>query len=190
MNIVYKFKIFLEDEDDEFLREIEIDGNSTFEEFHYAILEAVGLHGDELASFFLCDNLWNKDKEITLLDMSEDENKIDIMSECKLKNYISEDDQKLIYEYDFLNMWTFHIELVKVKPHQPKTKYPVCTRKVGKLAPKTKNNNSFLPLDLDLDESGFGFSEKEIEAYDGDELAEGFGFESEEFSDESDDQQY
>jgi len=188
MNMVYKFRVFLEDEDEDFLRELEIDGNSTFEEFHYAILEAVGLHGDELASFYLCDSLWNKDKEITLLDMSEEENKIDIMSECKLKNFISEDDQKLIYEYDFLNLWTFHIELIKVKPSAPKTKYPQCVRKVGKLTPKTKSNGSF--LDSDLEESDFGFSEKEIEAFEEDELAEGFGFESEEFTDDSDDQQF
>jgi hypothetical protein len=188
MNIVYKFKVFLEDEDDEFLREIEIESNSTFEEFHYAILEAVGLQGEELASFYLCDSLWNKDKEITLLDMSEEENKIDIMSECKLKNYISDHDQKLIYEYDFLNMWTFHIELVKVKPPQPKTKYPLCVRKVGKLTPRSKTNNSFLPSDIE--ESDFGFSEKEIEAFEEDELAEGFGFESEEFSDEAEEQQF
>ena len=188
MNIVYKFKVFREDEDEEFLREIEIDGNSTFEEFHYAILEAVVLHGDELASFYLCDSLWNKDKEITLLDMSEEENKIDIMSECKLKNYISDDDQKLIYEYDFLNLWTFHVELIKVSPPQPKTKYPRCVRKVGKLTPRTKTNNSY--LSADLDESDFEFSEKEIETFEEDELSEGFDFESEEFSDESDEQQF
>ena len=185
MSLIYKFKIFLDDEDEDFLREIEIADNSTFEDLHYAILNAVGLQGEELASFYICDSTWTKDKEITLLDMSEDENKIDIMSECKLKNFILDPDQKLIYEYDFLNMWVFHVELMKTKPAQAKVKYPQVVKKAGKLTPKVKAKRSFMPDDLE--ENDFEFPGKEFEGgFEEDELSEGFGFESEGFADDLD----
>jgi hypothetical protein len=187
MSTVYKFKIYLENEDEEFLRELEIDSNSTFEDFHYAVLEAVGIKGEELASFYICDEEWNKDKEITLLDMSEEENKIDIMSECKLKNFITEPKQKLIYEYDFLNLNTFLIELEKTRTSKPKEKLPHCVKSVGKLTLKMKTKASFIPSEL---EEEFEFPGKEFEGFEEDELSEGFGFESEEFGDEEENSRY
>ena len=184
MNLIYKFKITIEEEE-EFLRELEINANSTFEEFHFAILKAVGLEGEELASFFICDDLWNKAKEITLLDMSEDENRIDIMNDCILKDYIVDPNQKLIYEYDFLNLWTFLIELVKTKTPQAKVAYPKCVKSVGKLTPKIKVSNSFLPADFTEDD--FEITDKEFEAFSEDELNEGFEFDSDEFGEGFDD---
>jgi hypothetical protein len=183
MGTIYKFKLTLEDEEEEFLREIEIDSNSTFEDFHYAIIEAAGFGGDELASFYICDNMWNRINEVTLLDMSEEENRIDIMSECKLKDFIKDHNQKLIYEYDFLNICSFLIELEKAKPPLPKTKYPRCIKSVGKVIHKAKSSSSsFIPADLD--ESDFEFPEKDFDSFNEDELAEGFGLDSEEFGDE------
>lgn len=185
MSTIYKFKVYLDEEDEDFLREIEIEANSTFEDLHFAILEAVGLQGEELASFYICDSMWNKTTEITLLDMSEEENKLDIMSDSKLKVFITDPDQKLIYEYDFLNLWVFHIELISAKPSLAKIKYPRCVKNIGKLTPKVKASSpSFLPDDLDAND--FEFPGKEFEAFEEDELAEGFGFESEEFSDDID----
>lgn len=185
MSNVYKFKVFLDDEDEDFLREVELDANSTFEDLHFAILDAVGLNKDELASFYICDSLWNKEKEITLLDMSEDENKIDIMSECKLKNFINDNHQKIIYEYDFLNMWVFMIELIGTRQSKPKEKFPLFGKKIGKLKQKAKVKNSFMPSEFD-EENDFEFPGKEFESFEEDELAEGFGIDSGEFGDDFD----
>jgi hypothetical protein len=183
MSMIYKFSISVEGEEEEFLREIEIDGNSTFEDLHYAIIEATGLEGEELASFYICDNMWVKEKEITLLDMSEEENRLDIMSECKIKDNITNPDQKLIYEYDFLNLLTFQIELIKTKSAQAKTKYPRCVKSVGKLTPRAKSQPSMIPSEI---EEEFEFADKEFDAFNEDELGEGFDIESTEFDDDID----
>ena len=68
---VYKFKVLFENQED-FVREIEILPNQTFEDFHDILLESTGLNGEELASFYICNSGWRKLKEITLLDMSEE----------------------------------------------------------------------------------------------------------------------
>ncbi len=183
MNVIYKFKISIDGEEEDFLREIEIEGHSTFEDLHYAIIEATGLEGDELASFYLCDSTWVREKEITLLDMSEEENRIDIMSECKIKDHITNPDQKIIYEYDFLNIWSFLIELVKTKPPLAKVKYPRCIKSTGKLTPKGKTQSSLIPTDIAEE---FEFSDKDFDSFNEDELAEGFGLETDDFGEDID----
>jgi len=136
---VYKFRI-VNDLNEDFLREVDIKASQTFRDLHEALLECIELNGEELASFFVCDQDWNKQREITLLDMvgerSADEEKPLgeplIMSETRLKDVVEEPRQRLLYEYDFLNINTFYVELVKIDKIKKGQKYPVCARKKGK----------------------------------------------------------
>ncbi len=130
---VYKFRIILEDIDD-FYRDIEITAGDTFESFHKAIIHATDLSGKELASFYICDNKWNHRKEIALIDMTngeEQENAPLIMNKCKLSQFIDDPHQRMIYVYDFLNMYEFYIELSKIIPMEKGAKYPRCVKKTG-----------------------------------------------------------
>ncbi|MFI5221893.1 MAG: hypothetical protein ACHQK8_06180, partial [Bacteroidia bacterium] len=70
-------------------------------------------------------------------DMSEDDEKnIPIMKKSKLAEYIIDPHQKIIYVYDFIELWTFNIELVAIYlKEKAGTKYPAITKKAG-LAPK------------------------------------------------------
>ena len=52
--MIYKFRL-VSDEVDDFVREIQIDPEATFYDFHVAILKSVGYTDDELTSFFICD---------------------------------------------------------------------------------------------------------------------------------------
>jgi len=57
-----------------------------------------------------------------------------IMRESLIKDYIDEPHQRLLYEYDFLNMHTFYIELLSVyKQKEDSMIYPRCTRSKGEL---------------------------------------------------------
>jgi hypothetical protein len=157
----YRFRLLL-DEQDDFLRDIEIKPGQTFKDFHDAILQSVELEGNELASFFICDPRWNKQKEITLIDMGvkipdtdfddDDERKpvqvpipVMIMEDVKLHEVIDDPHQRILFEYNFLNPRTFFIELTKIVDADPKKTYPVCVKKEGSLAPAvTPNFLSFL----------------------------------------------
>ena len=69
--MIYKFRI-VSDEVDNFKREICIDSDASFLELHDAILDSVGFSKDQMTSFFICDDDWEKKTEITLMDMGKD----------------------------------------------------------------------------------------------------------------------
>ena len=133
---VYKFKISFEDYEDIY-RVIEIKSTQTFFDFHKAILESVGFDSKQLASFYMSNDSWKKGQEITLEDMTDNpDNPIPVMAKSKLNQYIIDPHQKIFYVYDFIECWTFLIELVSISiTENPKVTYPACIKTVG-LAPK------------------------------------------------------
>lgn len=167
----YKFRVSY-DEVDEFVRDIEILSNDNFESLHTILFKSIGLEGNELASFSICDSKWNKKNEITLIDMNDDEVEDQpeyeeedgfatkthlpkfIMKDCLLNKMISDPHQHILYEYDFLNPKVFYLELMKTAQAPENVEFPRCTSKVGEL-PKMVNNNSLeddLLRDLDKDD--------------------------------------
>jgi len=146
---IYKFRL-LSDLNDDFVRDIEIKATQTFEDFHKIISDCINLNGKELASFHICNQKWNKLKEITLLDMlnkeesaaaAEEEEKESkpfeetfTMKDSIIKDFIIEPHQRLVYEYDFLNMNTFFIELQSVSKQKNDESFPRCTLSKGDLS--------------------------------------------------------
>ena len=68
--MIYRFTI-ISDEVDDFVREIQIDPEATFFDFHEAILKSAGYTNDQMTSFFICDDDWEKEKEVTLEEMDD-----------------------------------------------------------------------------------------------------------------------
>jgi hypothetical protein len=135
---IYRFKVAFEEFDDTY-RIIEIKSTQTFLDFHKAILDSIGFDQKQMASFYLSNDSWKKFQEITLEDMSEkeeDDKKIPVMKTCKLADFIADPHQKFVYIYDFIELWTLHVELVGIEiKEKAEAKYPVCSKTVG-LAPK------------------------------------------------------
>lgn len=133
---LYKFKVSFEDYEDIY-RVIEIRPTQTFLDLHKAILESIKFDDKQLASFYMSNDSWKKGQEITLEDMSENEdNPIPIMAKSKLNQFIADPHQKIMYVYDFIECWTMLIELIGItKEENPKVKYPYTLKSVG-LAPK------------------------------------------------------
>ncbi|MEI8007823.1 MAG: hypothetical protein WCI48_16575 [Bacteroidota bacterium] len=161
----YRFRLLYEEQDD-FLRDIEIKPGQTFKDFHDIILQSSEIEGNELASFFICDPQWNKQREITLIDMGlkipdtdfdEDERKpiivpipVMIMEDVKIREVIEDPHQRILFEYNFLNPRTFFIELLKIVDADPKKQYPMCVKREGTLTPSLAPN--FLSFLDDPDE--------------------------------------
>lgn len=154
----YKFRVYF-DEVEDFVRDIEILSNDNFESLHQILYQSIGLEGNELASFSLCDSKWNKQNEITLIDMKDDEvadtpeyDEEDgyatkthlpkfIMKDSILNKMISDPHQHILYEYDFLNPKVFYIELMKVAKADDGVNYPRCTHKEQELPKSIKNGH-------------------------------------------------
>src|SRR6185436_10889920 len=136
---VYKFRVTFEDHED-VSRDLEIKSTQTFEDLHSAIQSSIGFDNKEMASFYMSDDNWKKGKEITLADMSDGEKKIAMMKNSRLKDFIADPHQKIYYVYDFMAMWTFHIELIKIiVSEETGIFYPRCVRTMGD-APKQFGN--------------------------------------------------
>ena len=66
--MIYRFLI-ISDEVDNFMREIQLDANATFLDFHRLIIKACGYEDNQLTSFTICERGWEKGDEITLEEM-------------------------------------------------------------------------------------------------------------------------
>lgn len=129
--MVYKFKL-VSDEVSNFSREIEIDSNSTFLQLRNAILECVNYSKDDIDSFYLCDDQWQREEEITLEDMgSSSDQDIWLMEDTPLNELIEEDGQKLVFVFDYMTERSFFMEM-KESVLGKTLSEPICTVKRGK----------------------------------------------------------
>jgi len=140
------FKLRIEtDENPGFILDIEIRSDQTFKDLHDFIVKTLKFNGNELASFYVADENWEKYEEITLLDMSgdvdhheydgedEDSHTIFLMSSTPISKFITETYQNLIYEYDFLQLHTFMIECLEIKQADNRVNYPKLVQQKGSL---------------------------------------------------------
>ncbi len=175
--MVYKFRI-ISDEVDDFLREIKIDSEASFYDLHEAILKSVGYKDDQMTSFFVCDDNWEKETEITLEDMGQSSSEEDtyVMKETKLNELLEDEKQKLLYVFDPLSERVFFIELSEIITGKELDK-AVCSRKSGEAPQQTIDFDEQMNTNtaLDLDENFYGDEDFDMEDFDQD----GYGMDDE-----------
>jgi hypothetical protein len=164
-----KFRILLDsDKNEEVFRDVLISDTSDFETFYHAIMKSFDFQGDQMASFYVSNEDWDKGHEISLLDMSYDDDSIDspasVMKNAIIKDFLEEPDQKFILVYDFMKMWIFLVELIGYDRNEPES--PQMLLAIGN-APKEESREA---LDEELlhesdslseedEEDDFGFNE-------------------------------
>ncbi len=121
--MIYKFRVILDAEEDVF-RDIAIKEEDTLEDLHNAIVNAFGFDGLEIASFYTCDDDWTQEDEIPLFDTGDVPGMQKTMASYKLSDILDSENTKIIYVYDFLNMWTFLIELGAIEEPESGASYP------------------------------------------------------------------
>lgn len=176
--MVYRFKL-VSDEAANFSREIEIDSESTFLQLRNAILESVDYSKDDMDSFFLCDDDWQRREEITLVEMdSSSDYDIWLMEDTPIDELIEDEGQKMVFVFDYLTERSFFMELKEIIPGRSLSE-PVCTLKKGK-APQQKVDMDEFDKQIDaaamkqaadfLDEDFYnengGFNPEDIADYD------------------------
>jgi hypothetical protein len=142
MRMVYRF-VILSDEVDDFRREILIDSDATFFDLHRAIIDSVAYAKDQMASFFICNDDWVKEKEITLIEMdtsSEEDNYV--MDSTRLADLLEEEKQKLLYVFEYLTERSFFMELREIIPGQTKKKAE-CIKSIGSPPPQITDFEEF-----------------------------------------------
>ena len=109
---MYKIRIILDTKKD-VIRTILVDNHLNLEGLHLTIAKSFGFKGQEMASFYRSDEEWTQGEEIPLFNMEEVGEGISMQS-CLLEETLPEINNKLIYVYDFLKMWTFYVEVIEI----------------------------------------------------------------------------
>ena len=133
--MVFKFRL-LSHEIKDFVRDIEIKGSQTFFDFHKAIQDDLNYDSSQIASFFLTNQLWEKEKEFILFDMSDiPNNSMVAMDLARLRDYVKDPKQRLIYTFDIFNERCLFIELIDSQNELKYSDYPAVVFSKG-LAPQ------------------------------------------------------
>lgn len=124
----------LSHEVEDFVKEVAIDDTFTFADLHNCIQEILAYDATQMASFFTTDKEWNKEIEITLLDMADSGSEyLKVMQETLISDFLFEEGQRLLYVYDFFSERAFFMEVIQIA--DGKLDKPNCYRSEGE-APK------------------------------------------------------
>lgn len=175
--MVYKFRVILDAEEDIF-RDIAILEDETLEDLHNAIVNAFGFDGLEVASFYTCDDTWNQEDEIPMFDAGDVPGENKIMSDYQLSDLLHEDNTKIIYVYDFINMWTFLVELAAIEENEAGATYPETIFSHGEMPAEAIEKQ----FEADMDEDHFSefeddLDDDDLDMFSGDDSFEDYGFE-------------
>ena len=142
--MIFRIK-FISDEVDGFVREVKIDSDATFLDLNAIILASCKFPDDQMTSFYVCNEEWERGEQITREDMGTGDSDEDIfvMAQTKLSEFIEDEDQKLEFVFDPFSDRCFYLDVVEVIPGVSLTK-PEVTRSKGE-APRQIND-----LDMDL----------------------------------------
>lgn len=129
--MIYLFRI-VSDEDPDFFRDVVTESSDTFLELHQTLQLNMAYDANQLASFFITNELWEKEQEITLIDMMQDPNQgIPTMDQVRLEKYLSEINQRMIYVFDFFAERAFYIELIETSDQSSSKDTPFVAKEGG-----------------------------------------------------------
>lgn len=110
---------FISPEVDGFLRELEIDSDATFLDLARAVLASCGYPDDQMTSFFVCNDEWERGEQITREDMgagsSADED-VFTMDSTPLTDFIEDEGQNLEFVFDPFSDRTFYMTVKEATP--------------------------------------------------------------------------
>lgn len=171
---IYKFRV-LSSENKDFVRDIEIPDEKRFYDLHMGIQAACGYDFTQMTSFYLSNEDWEKGDEISMMVMDpDDENVPYFMKDVLLKDLIKEENQRLLYLFDFFSVRMMFIELVDIRDmssEEAKQNYPQCSLSEGDAPEMMKIDDNMAADDMlsDLDEFEDEFGDEF-----GDEFSGGF----------------
>lgn len=126
----FKFRIVADTEDDIF-RDILIREDDTFEQLYKTIIESVGFRGDQMASFYMSNENWEKGEEISLMDMSFGDAGPRMMDTTLLNEMVEAKNDKILFLYDFMKMWIFYVELIGIEQLDESMSLPAIVLSMG-----------------------------------------------------------
>ena len=113
--MVFRIK-FICEEVDGFVREVKIDSDATFLDLNKIILKSCNYPDDQLTSFYLCNDEWQRGEQITREDMgfSSSDEDVYIMEKTRLSELIEDEEQHLEFVFDPFSNRSFFLDVKEV----------------------------------------------------------------------------
>ena len=129
--MVFLFRI-ISDENPDFYRDLVAKGTDTFLDFHNTLQKELGYDPTLLASFFITNQQWEKEQEITLIDMMQEPGVTSYtMDLVTLDEHIGELNQRMLYLFDFFSERAFFIELIEMEEQVSSRQTPFIAHSQG-----------------------------------------------------------
>lgn len=143
--MIYRIKL-VSVETDGFVRELKIDSDATFLDLSKAILDSCGYPDDQMTSFYLCDDEWERGTQVTREDMgggAADED-VYVMGDTRLSELIEDEGQHLQYVFDPFSDRCFYLDVKETIPGED-LDAPVVSRSKGKAPQQLEELDFSLP---------------------------------------------
>ncbi|MFZ9156193.1 MAG: IS1096 element passenger TnpR family protein [Schleiferiaceae bacterium] len=158
-------RVILNTEDDIF-RDVALPASASLDEAHRAFAAAFDLNPGQMASFYRTDAEWNQGDEIPLIAM--DPAVGPSMADLQVGEVLGAPGQRLLFVYDFLEMWSFLVEFVRSEDRDVASPEVVLSYGVRpETAPELQYGEDATGSGFDDDEFGddedeFGFDEEDL----------------------------
>ncbi|MFV0305212.1 MAG: IS1096 element passenger TnpR family protein [Moheibacter sp.] len=164
--MIYKIRVILDTKEDVF-RDIEVRDKQTLFTLYKGIMSAFSLKGEELASFYESDESWMQGKEIPLENM-DDTSSDETMADFHIHEALPKVGTRMIFVYDYFDMWTFFVEVIAIEDKKAVLNYPLTVYRFGTMPLKApKRDMEIINLDEDDEENDSGdddFDDLEIDS--------------------------
>ena len=120
--MILQFRM-LSDENDNFVRDFEVNYDMSLYDFHQFILESLD-YENCMASFFTADDHWERLREFTSLDMGGDAGNTTPMDKVLLGQIVAHDCDRLIYQFDTFTQRAYYLKLTGFKKPEVRFEYP------------------------------------------------------------------
>ena len=130
--MLYRIK-FISDEVDGFVREVKIDSESTFLDLNKVILASCGYPDNQMTSFYICDDEWERHQQITredVIDPGYADEDLFVMENTPLTEFIEDDGQKMEFVFDPMSERVFYLDVKELIPGE-RLAEAVVSRSIG-----------------------------------------------------------
>lgn len=149
----YVLRVIMDTEEDVF-RDLALPRSASLMDLHHAIVESFDLEAGEMSSFFVSNEHWEQGREISMMDYDPMLRK-NALEKQKLPEVLQKVGDRLLFAYDFLNLWTFFLEVMEVTtPRDPERQQLVILRQGERPAeapPKDHDPTGVDPADAEED---------------------------------------
>jgi len=133
------------------LRDIIIDSKVTLKEMSDIISESFGFDSTEISTFHHTNENWELLEEIKIFKIDESDIS---MENSPISDFLQLNGDKIIFIYDFLNYWTFFIELFDLDENvEDKFKFK-CINSIGTV-PSEAPSEIYNSIDQDIEDNIF-----------------------------------